>query len=314
MRSTAELTAPAVGSPFGVGHTPLLQFHHLCADLKGIAIYAKAEWLNPSGSVKDRPAARIISAALNSGALKPGKTILDASSGNTGIAFARIGALLGYPVKLAVPASINSSRKGVLLAYGTDLILTDPLENSDGAIREAQRIYKEDPDAYFYGDQYNNPENWRAHYETTGPEILAQTEGAVTHFVAGLGTTGTFRGTGTRLKEEKPEVRLISVQPDSPLHGLEGLKHMESALVPGIYDPRQADQKLFIKTEEAQKMVLRIAKEEGILVGPSGGANLAAARKIGKQLSAHGRKAVIVTILPDSGERYLEERFWKNNL
>jgi len=312
-RSTTQVkphAAPGLRA-FGVGNTPLLAIRKLCAGLPGIQIYAKAEWFNPSGSVKDRPAANMVQRALDAGTLIPGKTILDASSGNTGIAYARIGALLGYPVKLAVPESINPLRKSVLLGYGADLVLTDPLEGSDGAIVEAKRIYESNPAAYFFPDQYNNPDNWQAHYLSTAPEILDQTERTVTHFVAGLGTSGTFRGTGTRLKEELPAIRLVSVQPDAPLHGLEGLKHMESALVPGIYDNRQADEEIFVATEEAQDIVRRTAKEEGILIGPSGGANLAASLRLARRLTDKGQSAVIVTIFPDSGERYLGEQFWK---
>lgn len=295
-----------------VGDTPLIPIKRLGEGISSrVRILAKAEWFNPGGSVKDRPAVRMIQEAERSGALQPGKIILDATSGNTGIAYAWIGAQLGYQVKLAVPGTINQDRKRVLLAYGAELIVTDQLEGSDGAIRRARELYRQDPDLYFYPDQYNNPENWKAHYETTGVEIWKQTNGQVTHFVAGLGTSGTFRGTGTRLKEFRPGIKLISVQPDSPLHGLEGLKHMETAIVPGIYDPNLADENLFISTEEAQAIVVRMAKEEGILVGVSGGANLAACLNLGRRLFDEGVSATIVTILPDSGERYLGERFWE---
>lgn len=304
------LSRPQSENPFQVGNTPLLPIARLNR-APGVSVYAKAEWLNPGGSVKDRPAAKMIEQGLREKRLLAGTTLLDASSGNTGIAYARIGARLGCRVKLAVPASINPARKKVLLAYGAQLVLTDPLEGSDGAILEAKRLYALNPGAYFFPDQYNNPANWRAHYETTGPEILAQTEGALTHFVAGLGTSGTFCGTGRRLKEEKPSVRLISVQPDGPMHGLEGLKHMETAIVPGIYDAGVADEEMFIETEEAQKTALRAAREEGLLIGPSGGANLAACLRLAGRLGDEGRKAVIVTVFPDGGERYLEDRFWR---
>lgn len=295
-----------------VGDTPLIPIRRLVKDIsEQVRIFAKAEWFNPGGSVKDRPAVRMIQEAERSGALRPGKIILDATSGNTGIAYAWIGSQLGYQVRLAVPGTINPDRKRVLLAYGAELIVTDALEGSDGAIREARELYRRDPDLYFYPDQYNNPENWKAHYETTGVEIWEQTSGQATHFVAGLGTSGTFRGTGTRLKGFNPGIKLISVQPDSPLHGLEGLKHMETAIVPGIYDPNLADENLFISTEEAQAIVVRMAKEEGVLIGVSGGANLAACLKLGRRLFDEGVSATIVTILPDSGERYLGERFWE---
>ena len=254
----------------------------------------------------------MIREAERKGLLKPGKIILDATSGNTGIAYAWMGTRLGYKVKLAVPASINPERKKVLLAYGVELIITDPLQGSDGAIQKAREIYEKEPEPYFYPDQYNNPENWKAHYETTGKEIWEQTEGKITHLVVGLGTSGTFRGTGLRLKELSPAVELISVQPDSPLHGLEGLKHMETSIVPGIYDPHLADKTVFISTEEAQGTAIRTAEEEGILVGPSGGANLAACIRVGRKLFEERKQATLVTILPDSGERYLSERFWEN--
>jgi len=276
-----------------------------------IRLFAKAEWFNPGGSVKDRPALRMVTEAMRLGKFRSGQILLDATSGNTGIAYAWIGAQMGFKVRLCVPASINPDRKKVLLAYGADLVLTDPLEGSDGAIRKARELAREDPTAYFYPDQYSNPDNWRAHFETTGPEIWRQTEGTVTHFVAGLGTSGTFIGTGRRLRLFNPEIRLISVQPDSGLHGLEGLKHMESAIVPAIYDPKLADENLFISTEQAQEMVVRLAREEGILAGPSGGANVVAALHVAQRLAAQGTRATVVTLLPDSGERYLNERFWQ---
>lgn len=250
-----------------VGHTPLLRLRRIEADRTGFTLYAKAEFLNPGGSVKDRPARRMLLDGLESGALAPGKVILDATSGNTGIAYAMFGAALGHHVELCVPANVTPERTRMLRAYGADLVLTDPLEGSDGAIREARRRHAADPDRYFYPDQYNNPSNWRAHYDTTAPEILEQTGGGLTHFVAGLGTSGTFVGVGRRLREVAPDVQLVSLQPDGPMHGIEGLKHMESAIVPGIFDPALADRDLRIATEDAVAMTRRLAREEGLLVG-----------------------------------------------
>jgi S-sulfo-L-cysteine synthase (O-acetyl-L-serine-dependent) len=291
-----------------IGNTPLLRLQRFEQGLHHVELYGKAEWFNPGGSVKDRPAMNMVRAGLRSGLLRPGKTLLDATSGNTGIAYAMIGASSGFPVRLCVPANVTVERKRLLHAYGADLIFTDPMDGSDGAIREARRQVAAAPDLYFYPDQYNNEANWRAHYETTGPEILAQTDGRVTHFVAGLGTSGTFMGTGRRLREAIPHIKLISFQPDSPLHGLEGLKHMETAIVPGIYDPSLADEDLRVSTEDAYTMVRRLAREEGLLVGISGGAALAAALKVARDL----RDAVIVTIFPDSADKYMSERFWGN--
>ncbi|MDE2313630.1 MAG: cysteine synthase family protein [Elusimicrobia bacterium] len=309
MRAQAR---PVPEQDLGVGNTPLISFPKLARSFGGrVQIAAKAEWRNPGGSIKDRAALGMLRAAERSGLLAPGKIIMDATSGNTGIAYAWMGAKLGYKVRLAVPGNINAERKKILLAYGAELVLTDPLEGPDGAIRKARELYAENPELYFYPDQYNNPENWKAHYETTGPEIWEQTQGRVTHFVAGLGTSGTFRGAGTKLRELNPGVELISVQPDSPLHGLEGLKHMDSAIVPGIYDPRLADRNLEIATEDAYEWVLRAAKDEGVLIGVSGGANLAACFAVGQELFRDGRDAVLATVLPDGGERYLSERFWE---
>jgi cysteine synthase B len=291
-----------------IGNTPLIRLRKFEAGLNGVELFGKAEWFNPGGSVKDRPASNMVKDGLRSGALKPGKTLLDATSGNTGIAYAMIGASAGFPVKLCVPANVTIERKRLLHAYGAELIFTDPMDGSDGAIREARRQVAANPDVFFYPDQYNNPANWGAHYETTGPEILAQTDGRVTHFVAGLGTSGTFMGTGRRLREANAAIKLISFQPDSPLHGLEGLKHMETAIVPGIYDPALADEDMRISTEEAYTMVRRLAREEGLLVGISGGAALAAALKVAARL----RNAVIVTIFPDSADKYMSERFWQD--
>jgi S-sulfo-L-cysteine synthase (O-acetyl-L-serine-dependent) len=289
-----------------IGNTPLLRLKKFESGLNGVELYGKAEWFNPGGSVKDRPASNMVREGLRTGALRPGKTLLDATSGNTGIAYAMIGAAHGFPVKLCVPANVTVERKRLLHAYGAELIFTDPMDGSDGAIREARKQVAADPDRYFYPDQYNNDANWRAHYETTGPEILAQTEGRITHFVAGLGTSGTFVGTGRRFREANPSIKLISFQPDSPLHGLEGLKHMETAIVPGIYDPSLADQDMRVSTEDAYTMVRRLAREEGLLVGISGGAALSGALKIAKT----ARNAVIVTIFPDSADKYMSERFW----
>jgi cysteine synthase B len=291
-----------------IGNTPLLSFRRITAHLpENVAVYAKAEWTNPGGSVKDRAASNIIRQAELDGRLRPGKVILDSTSGNTGIAYAMLGAAKGYRVKLYLPGNASSERIAILTAYGAELVLTDPLEGSDGAIRAVRALAAAEPETYFYADQYNNPANWRAHYDTTGPEIIGQTEGRITHFVAGLGTSGTFVGTGRRLREDVPKIKLVSVQPDEPLHGLEGLKHMETAIVPGIYDPALADEDMRVSTEDAYTMVRRLAREEGLLVGISGGAALAAAVKVARDV----RDAVIVTIFPDSADKYMSERFWQ---
>ena len=293
-----------------VGNTPLIRLPRLERDVPGAEIYAKAEWMNPGGSVKDRPARRMLLEGLTSGALAPGKTILDATSGNTGIAYAMLGAALGYKVTLCVPRNITPERKRILAAYGAELVQTDPLEGSDGAIREARRRHEADPDRYFYPDQYNNEFNWRAHFDTTGAEIIEQTGGRLTHFVAGLGTSGTFIGVGRRLRAFNDEIVLASVQPDSPLHGLEGLKHMATAIVPGIYDAALADEDLGVSTEEAHALTRRLAKEEGLLVGISSGANLAGALRLLRQ-EPPARRPVVVVIFCDGGDRYLSERFWE---
>jgi cysteine synthase B len=289
-----------------VGNTPLLRLRHLTALDSDVEIYIKAEWFNPGGSVKDRPALNIILDAERSGRLTPDKIILDATSGNTGIAYGWIGAARGYRVKLALPQNASEERKRILAVYGVALALTSPLEGSDGAIREARRLYAEDPDLYFYADQYNNPANWKAHYEGTGLEIWEQTAGRVTHFVSGLGTSGTFMGTARRLKELNPDIKAISFQPDSPFHGLEGLKHMETAIVPGIYDSSLADQNLEIGTEEAHEYARQLARREGLLVGISSGAALACALKVARSI----KSGVIVTVFPDGGDKYLSDRFW----
>jgi cysteine synthase B len=291
-----------------IGNTPLVRLRRLEREVpEGIELYAKAEWKNPGGSVKDRAALRMVLEGERAGLLQPGRTILDATSGNTGIAYAMIGAARGYGVRLCIPENVTPERKRILRAYGAEIVFTNPLEGSDGAIRQVRRIYEADPDRYFYPDQYNNPANCDAHYDTTGPEILAQTGGRVTHFVAGLGTSGTFMGAGRFFRDEKPSVQLISVQPDTPLHGLEGLKHMESALVPGIYDPGLADLDMRIATEDAYETTRRLAMEEGLLVGISSGAAAVA----GLRIARTAERAVIVMIFCDGGEKYLSERFWE---
>ncbi len=293
-----------------IGNTPLLKLGTLTADLPGIEIHAKAEFFNPGRSVKDRPALHMVLDGLRSGQLRPGRTLIDATSGNTGIAYAMLGAVLDFPVKLCIPANASEERKRILRAYGAELVLTDPMEGTDGAIRVCREIYRSDPNRYFYPDQYSNPANWRAHYLTTGVEIIRQTRGRITHFVTGLGTSGTFVGVSRRLKRDMPHVRCFAVQPSSPLHGLEGLKHLPTALVPAIYDPSLADGTIWVETEDAYRMVKRLAREEGLLVGPSSGANLVAARRLAEELAARGERAVIVTVLCDGAEKYLSEHFW----
>jgi len=300
-----------------IGYTPLIRLRRVVRHLPNtVEIYGKAEWFNPGGSVKDRPAWNIVCTAIDRGELRPGKRLLDATSGNTGIAFAMIGAALGFGVTLCMPANVSLERKRILKAFGAEVILTDPLEGSDGAIRMARKLYAENPDLYYYADQYNNPANWQAHYETTGVEIWKQTEGRITHFVAGLGTTGTFVGVGRRLREYKPDIKLISLQPDSPFHGIEGLKHLETAIVPGIYDPALADANLEISTEDAYRMAKRLAREEGLLVGISAAAAVVGSLRVAEQIvhEAEQRgvepRAVIVTILCDGADRYLSEHFW----
>ncbi len=285
-----------------IGRTPLVRLRRL-EPHPGVEIYAKLESRNPGGSVKDRAAASIIGEALRTGVLTRGKTLLDATSGNTGIAYAMLGAAIGVPVKLCVPSNVTKERQRLLRTYGAHIVWTDPMDGSDGAIREARRLNADDPERYYYADQYNNIANWRAHYKTTGVEILEQTHHRITHFVAGLGTSGTFMGTGRRLREAKPDIRLISMQPDSPLHGLEGLKHMATAIVPGIYDPKLADENVTVDTESAWAMVRRLATEEGLFAGVSGAAALVAVRRVAATLD----RGVIVTILPDGGDRYLSE-------
>lgn len=294
-----------------VGNTPLLRLRHVAGRRSGIPdgveVHAKAEHLNPSGSVKDRAALAMLLDGLRSGALRPGKTILDATSGNTGIAYAMMGSALGCPVTVCLPATASAERKRILRIYGCEVIETDPLSGTDGAQQEARRLVASDPDRYFYVDQYNNPANWRAHFEHTGAEIRAQTQGRITHFLAGLGTSGTFVGTSRRLKRFNPAIRCISMQPDLPLHGIEGMKHMATAAVPGIYDPLVADEAVEVDTTEAQEMARRLAREEGLLVGVSAGANVVAAVRLARRLPPG---SLVVTVLCDAGSRYLTDDFW----
>lgn len=302
---------PAAGNLLAsIGNTPLFRLGRLAEDLPGIEIYAKAEYFNPGGSVKDRPALHMINTGEQQGRLTPDKTILDATSGNTGIAYAMVAAARGYRVKLCLPENASAERKSILRAYGAELVLTDAAEGSDGTIRKCQAIYESDPDLYFYPDQYSNPANWQAHYNTTGVEILEQTGGRITHFVAAMGTSGTFMGTSRRLREENKRIACISAQPSSGFHGLEGLKHMPTAIVPKIYDPALADGNVWIETEDAYKMVRRLGREEGLLVGISAGANVHAALELGRRLSKEGREAVIVTVLCDGASKYMNEPFW----
>lgn len=288
-----------------VGNTPLVKLNKITRGLRKVEIYAKIEWLNPGGSVKDRPALRIIEDAEKSGRLTKEKIIIDSSSGNTGVAYALIGATKGYKVALVMPSNVSEERKAIVRAFGADIIFTDPLQGSDGAIIEVRRIVEENPERYFYADQYNNPSNWQAHYDTTGVEIWGQTGGKITHFMAGLGTTGTLMGTGRRLKEYNPDIQVISVEPSGPIHGLEGLKHIETAIVPGIYDRNFADEKLFVETEDAYEMVRRLASEEGLRVGYSSGAAMKASIDVAKKVD----NGLIVTVFPDSGDRYLSTSF-----
>lgn len=294
-----------------IGSTPLLHFPHLTAHLAShVEIYAKAEWFNAGGSVKDRPALSIIRQAERRGDLLPGKTLLDSTSGNMGIAYAMLCASRGYAVKLAMPANASPERIAILRVYGADLELTDPLEGTDGAVRRVREIYESSPERYFYADQYNNPDNWRAHHKTTGVEIWEQTAGQVTHFVAGLGTSGTLMGTGRRLRDYNSDVQLISVQPDSSFHGLEGLKHMASAIRPGIYDETLADQQIAIPTEVAHRMCRQVGRQDGVLIGVSSGAALAGALRVAESLE----QGVVVTLLPDSAAKYLTDPFWTEPL
>ena len=292
-----------------IGNTPLLRLDRLTAHLAGITLLGKAEWANPGGSVKDRAASAIVAVAQEQGWLA-GKHLLDATSGNTGIAYAMLGAAAGFPVTLCMPSNVSPERKRILSGYGANIVWTDPADGSDGAIMKAREL-AQDKDKYYYADQYGNQANWKAHYKTTANEIWRQTDGRVTHFVAGLGTSGTFMGTTRRLKELNPAIECIAMQPDSPFHGLEGLKYMATAIVPPIYDPQLADRQVQQSTEEAYVMAKRLGRSEGLLVGVSAAAAVAASLKIGEEAASAGKEAVIVTILCDSADKYLSERFWE---
>jgi cysteine synthase B len=295
-----------------IGGTPLLRLERIAADLPGVELYGKAEYFNPGGSVKDRAALAMILDGERSGRLRPDRIILDSTSGNTGIAYAMIGAARGYRVRLCLPQNASEERKRMLRAYGAEMILTNPAEGSDGAIRRVREIYEADPDLYFYPDQYSNPANWKAHFDTTGPEIIEQTDGRITHFVTSMGTSGTFMGVSRRLKRDIEGVECISAQPSSGFHGLEGLKHMPTAIVPAIYDPTLADDNVWVETEDAYAMVRRMARVEGVLVGISSGANLVAARTVAKRVVERGEEAVIVTMICDNADKYLSEPFWND--
>jgi S-sulfo-L-cysteine synthase (O-acetyl-L-serine-dependent) len=292
-----------------IGNTPLLRLERIGREFPNIEFFAKAEWCNPGGSVKDRPALSMIQAGLDSGALRLGKTLIDATSGNTGIAYAMIGAALGYPVTLCLPDSASHERKRILAAFGAEMIFTPGDEGTDGAIRRVQKIVTAEPAKYFYPDQYSNPANWQAHYRGTANEIWEQTAGRITHFVAGLGTSGTFVGTARRLRELNPAIRCISLQPDASFHGLEGWKHMETAIRPSIYDDTLADEDLAVSTEDAYRLVKRIARDDALLVSPSAGAALSGCFAVAKKIPRE-QPAVIVTVFADSGTKYLSERFW----
>jgi S-sulfo-L-cysteine synthase (O-acetyl-L-serine-dependent) len=293
-----------------IGNTPLVRLDRLTDHLPGIQIVGKAEWVNPGGSVKDRAASSIVVDAMKRGLLGDGQTLLDATSGNTGIAYAMLGAAMQFPVRLCMPSNVSEERKRYLRAYGADVVWTNPADGSDGAIRKAREIIAAEPERYYYADQYSNDENWRAHYRTTANEIWEQTEGQVTHFVAALGTSGTFMGTTRRLKELNPMIQCVSMQPDSPFNGLEGLKHMATAIVPKIYDPELADQNIEMATETAYKMAKFLGRQQGVLVGVSAAAATAAAVQLAEAEAAKGREAVIVTILCDGADKYMSERFW----
>jgi cysteine synthase B len=305
--------APLLGTALldRIGHTPLIRMPRLSASVPGVQILGKAEWMNPGGSVKDRAASAIVAAAETAGLLGQGKHLLDATSGNTGIAYSMLGAARGFPVTLCMPSNVSPERKKILAAYGANVVWTDPANGSDGAIRKARELAASEPEKYFYADQYGNNANWKAHYYGTANEIWEQTEGRITHFVAGLGTSGTFMGTTRRLRELNPAVQCISMQPDSPFNGLEGLKHMETAIVPPIYDAHLADRNIAMSTERAYKMAKQLGKTEGLLVGVSAAAAVAASLQVAEEEHAAGRDAVIVTILCDSADKYLSERFWE---
>jgi len=306
-----ELSHAKVGerSLARIGNTPLLRLERIGREFPYVQILGKAEWYNPGGSVKDRAAFNIVQEGRRSGKFTRGRTLLDSTSGNTGIAYAMIGAAEGFPVTLCMPENVSIERKRILFAYGASIVYTDPADGSDGAIRRARELYAKEPETYFYADQYSNDANWQAHYYGTAEEIWKQTEGRVTHFVAMLGTSGTFMGTSRRLKELNPDVRCISLQPDSPFHGIEGAKHMASALVPKIYDSKLADEDIEIATEDAYANAIRGSREEGLLLGISAGAAIAGCLQVAQRLRAD-EDGVIVTIFPDSGDKYLSERFW----
>ncbi len=308
-------TIPALGTTLidRIGNTPLVRLSRLTAALPGIQVLGKAEWNNPGGSVKDRAASAIVADARRRGQLGPGRHLLDATSGNTGIAYSMLGAALGFPVTLCMPSNVSPERKLILHAYGANVTWTDPGEGSDGAIRKARELAASNPDLYYYADQYSNEANWKAHYRTTAEEIWRQTEGQVTHFVAGLGTSGTFMGTSRRLRELNPAIRCISMQPDSPFNGLEGLKYMPTAIVPSIYDPSLADENIDMSTEVSYEMAKNLARTEGLLVGISAAAAVATCLQIAEKEAHANREAVIVTILCDSAEKYLSERFWQES-
>lgn len=309
--STAKLVEQHLGerSLTRIGNTPLVRLERIGHEFPHVQILGKAEWYNPGGSVKDRAAFNIVQEGRRSGKFAPGKTLLDSTSGNTGIAYAMIGAAEGFPVTLCMPENVSVERKRILFAYGANIVYTDPADGSDGAIRRARELYAKEPEKYFYADQYSNDANWQAHYYGTAEEIWKQTDGRITHFVAMLGTSGTFMGTSRRLKELHPNIRCISLQPDSPFHGIEGAKHMASAIVPKIYDSKLADDDIEIATEDAYANAIRGSREEGLLLGISAGAAIAGCLQIARALSPD-EEAVIVTIFPDSGDKYLSERFW----
>ena len=311
--SAANSTTIPLGSALleRIGNTPLIRLERVAAYLTGIQILGKAEWANPGGSVKDRAASAIVADAQQRDLLGRGKHLLDATSGNTGIAYAMLGAAMGFSVTLCVPSNVSLERKRILNAYGAQVVWTDPADGSDGAIRKARELAANEPDKFFYADQYGNDANWRAHYLGTANEIWEQTDGQLTHFVAGLGTSGTFVGTTRRLKELNPAIQCISMQPDSPFNGLEGLKHMATAIVPSIYDPALADRNVEVETEAAYAMAKRLARTEGLLVGVSAAAAVAACLRIAEEEAAREKEAVIVTILCDSADKYLSERFWE---
>jgi len=302
---------PGSALPERIGKTPLIRLEQAVRELAGITLLGKAEWANPGGSVKDRAAAAMVQDALKRGLLKPGKTLLEATSGNTGIAFAMLGAALGFPVELAMPTNVSPERKRILAAFGAKIEWTNPDLGPDGAIRRARELAGNDPERYCYLDQYSNDANWLAHYHSTGPEIWEQTGGSVTHLVAGVGTSGTLMGTARRLKGYNPALKAIAVHPDSPFHGIEGLKFMGDSIIPPIYNPHLANASVEVSTEEACEMVKRLAREEGLLVGISSGAAIAASVRIAREEAAAERTAVIVAMLPDSADKYLSERFWE---